>query len=129
MSSLKGVGYTVAMPLNVEIEKLPDGVSVVTMTGQLTLGLNLKLADSQVHAAIAEGANKLVFDMTGLDYLDSAGLGMLVFTYGTLNEKGGALRLCGVAPRIASVLKLTKTDELMGMDATKEESLKALGVK
>jgi anti-sigma B factor antagonist len=117
------------MPLNVEIEKLPDGVSVVTMTGQLTLGLNLKLADSQVHAAIAEGANKLVFDMTGLDYLDSAGLGMLVFTYGTLNEKGGTLRLCGVASRIASVLKLTKTDELFGMDATREESLAALGVK
>jgi anti-anti-sigma regulatory factor len=52
-----------------------------------------------------------------------------VFTYGTVNEKGGTMRLCGVASRIASVLKLTKTDELMGMDATKEESLKALGVK
>jgi anti-sigma B factor antagonist len=117
------------MPLNLEIEKLSDGVAVVTMTGQLTLGLNLKLADSQVHAAIAEGASKLVFDLTGLDYIDSAGLGLLVFTYGTVNEKGGTMRLCGVASRIASVLKLTKTDELMGMDATKEESLKALGVK
>jgi anti-sigma B factor antagonist len=129
MCTREAVGYTVAMPLNVEIEKLPDGVAVVTMTGQLTLGLNLKLADSQVHAAIAEGATKLVFDLTGLDYIDSAGLGMVVFTYGTLNEKGGTLRLCGVASRIASVLKLTKTDELLGMDGTREESLAALGVK
>jgi anti-sigma B factor antagonist len=117
------------MPLNVEIEKLPDAVAVVSMTGQLTLGLNLKLADSQVHAAIAEGATKLVFDLTGLDYIDSAGLGMVVFTYGTLNEKGGTLRLCGVASRIKSVLKLTKTDELLGIDDTREESLAALGVK
>jgi anti-sigma B factor antagonist len=116
------------MPLNVEIEKLPDGVAVVSFEGQLTLGLNLKLADSQVHAAIADGDTKLVFDLTGLDYIDSAGLGMIVFTYGTLNEKGGTLRLCGVASRIASVLKLTKTDELLGMDATREESLAALGV-
>jgi len=116
------------MPLNVEIVKVQEGVAVVSLQGQLTLGLNLKLVDSQVHAAIAEGATKLVFDLTGLDYIDSAGLGMMVFTYGTLNEKGGALRLCGVAPRIASVLKLTKTDELMGMDETREESLKALGV-
>ena len=44
-------------------------------------------------------------------------------------KKGGTLRLCGVASRIASVLKLTKTDELFGMDATREESLAALGVK
>jgi anti-sigma B factor antagonist len=116
------------MPLDVNIEKVTEDVAVVTMTGQLTLGLNLKLADSQVHAAIAEGASKLVFDLTGLDYIDSAGLGMVVFTFGTLNEKGGTLRLCGVAPRIASVLKLTKTDELLGMDGTREESLKALGV-
>ena len=128
MCTRAAVGYTVAMPLNVEIEKLPDGVAVVSMTGQLTLGLNLKLADSQVHAAIAQGATKLVFDLTGLDYIDSAGLGMVVFTYGTLNEKGGTLRLCGVASRIASVLKLTKTDELMAIDATREESLAALGV-
>lgn len=126
---LKDVGYTVAMPLNVEIEKVQDGVAVVSMQGQLTLGLNLKLADSQVHAAIAEGATKVVFDLTGLDYIDSAGLGMLVFTYGIVNEKGGTIRLCGVAPRIASVLKLTKTDELMGMDETREESLAALDVK
>jgi hypothetical protein len=34
-----------------------------------------------------------------------------------------------VASRIASVLKLTKTDELLGMDETREQSLAALGVK
>jgi len=48
----------------------------------------LTLADSQVRAAIADGVNRLVFDLTGVDYVDSAGLGMIVFfASGSLREK------------------------------------------
>ena len=55
-----------------------------------------------------------------------AGLGMLVCTYGALNEKGVALRLCGVAPRVQKLLQLTKTDGFLSLDASREDSLTAL---
>jgi anti-anti-sigma regulatory factor len=51
---------------------------------------------------------------------------MLVCTYGALNEKGGALRLCGVAPRVQKLLQLTKTDGFLSLDASREDSLTAL---
>lgn len=114
------------MPLDSTIEKLPEATAVVTLAGQLTLGMNLKMADSQIQTAVAEGSTRLVIDMTGIDYIDSAGLGMLVFLYGVAREKGGAIRLCGVAPRIASLLQLTKTDGFLAVDADREASLAAL---
>jgi len=88
------------MLLTATIEKLPEATAVVTLSGPMTLGMSLKLVDSQVQAAISEGVTKMVFDMASVDYVDSAGLGVVVFAYGTLNKKNGALRLCSVSPRI-----------------------------
>ena len=114
------------MLMTATIERLPEAIAVVTVSGPMTLGTSLKIADSQVRAAIADGVTRLVFDLTGTDYVDSAGLGMIVYTSGLLSEKNGAVRLCGVAPRVASLLKLTKMESLLPIDAGREESLAAL---
>jgi ABC-type transporter Mla MlaB component len=53
------------------------GIAVVTLSGGLTLGTSLKIADSQIQAAIEDGATKIVIDLTDVEYVDSAGLGML----------------------------------------------------
>lgn len=115
------------MPLSATIEKLPEATAVVTLSGHMTLGSSLKVADSQINGAIADGVNRMVIDLSEVDYVDSAGLGMLVYTYGALSEKNGGLRLCGVCPRVLSLLQLTKTDTFLGIDRSREESLAALG--
>jgi anti-sigma B factor antagonist len=114
------------MLLTTNIERLPNDTAVVTFQGSLTLGTALKFADSQVQSAIADGVSRVVFDMAGVDYLDSAGLGLLIFVYGTLTQKNGALRLCSVAPRVISLLQITKTDALLTIDRSREDSLAGL---
>ena len=114
------------MPLNATIEKLPEATAIVTLSGQMTLGTSHKVADSQIQGLIANGVTKLVIDLTAIDYMDSAGLGMLVYVFGTLREKTGALRVCGVAPRLQSLLEMTKTDTFLSIDQTRAESLAAL---
>jgi anti-sigma B factor antagonist len=84
------------------------------------------MADSQVQAAIADGVTRMVFDLSNVDYVDSAGLGMLVYIYGALNEKNGTFRLCGVSQRVLSLFTLTKTDSFLTVDGSREESLAAL---
>jgi len=114
------------MFLTATIEKLPTNTAVVTFSGNMTLGTSLKMADSQVQAAIASGVSKMIFDLAGVEHVDSAGLGMLVYTYGALRQKNGVLRLCGVNERVAALLKLTKTDTLVAVDSCRDDSLAAL---
>lgn len=118
--------YNSGMPSNAEIERLPDGIAVVTLSGHLTLGSSLKLVDSKIQGAIDGGVGRMVLDLTAVDYVDSAGLGVIVCTYGALNEKSGQLRVCGVSARVLSLLKLTKSDTFLSIDPTREESLAAL---
>lgn len=99
---------------------------MVKLSGGLTLGTSLKIADSQIQAAIEGGVSRMVIDLTEVEYVDSAGLGTLMYAYGMLNEKGGALRLCGVNDRVLSLLQMTKTDTFLPVDKSKDESLTAL---
>ncbi|RXH58347.1 STAS domain-containing protein [Granulicella sibirica] len=103
--------------------------AVVTLTGLLTLGTNLKTADQQVQTALEQGAKNLVLDLTSVAYSDSAGLGMLVHTYGLVKSRGGLLRLCGVGPRVLAMLKLTTTDRFLMIDSDRTASLTALGIE
>ena len=102
--------------------------AIVTLTGLMTLGTNLKTADQRVQTALETGAKNLVLDMTGVSYSDSAGLGMLVHTYGLVKAKGGSFRLCGVGERVMAMLKLTTTDRFLTVDADRTASLAALGL-
>jgi anti-sigma B factor antagonist len=114
------------MFLSATIEKLPENTAVVTFSGTMALGISLKMVDSQLQAAIEDGISRMVFDLAGVDYVDSAGLGMMVYTRGALSQKNGVLRLCGVNARIASLLQLTRTDTLLAIDNCRDDSLAAL---
>jgi anti-anti-sigma factor len=114
------------MPLSSTIETLPQGIAVVRLSGGLTLGTSLKIADSQIQSAIEAGVSKMVIDLTDVEYVDSAGLGMLMYAYGMLNEKKGVLRVCGVTDRVLSLLRMTKTDMFLPIDKDVDESLTAL---
>jgi anti-sigma B factor antagonist len=121
-----GWEYNLRMPLSANIENLPHGIAVVKLCGGLTLGTSLKIADSQVQAVIEDGISSMVIDLTDVEYVDSAGLGMLMYAYGMLNEKKGTLRLCGVTARVLSLLQMTKTDMLLPIDKSLDESIAAL---
>ena len=118
------------MALQASIETLEGGgggkTAIVTLAGLMTLGTNLKTADQQVQTAIDTGAKNLILDLTGVTYSDSAGLGMMVHTYGLIKAKGGSFRLCGVCERVLAMLKLTTTDRFLPVDADRAASLAAL---
>lgn len=117
-----------ALEAMVETFKTAKGepAAVVALVGMMTLGTNLKTADQQVQTALDGGAKHLVLDLGGVAYSDSAGLGMLVHTFGLVKAKGGLLRLCSVGPRIEQMLKLTTTDRFLAVDPDRAASVAAL---
>lgn len=114
------------MILTANIENLSGDTAVVTFSGPLTLGTSLKIVDSQVQKAIESGITRMVFDLSSVDFIDSAGLGMMVCTYGAINQKQGRLRLCGVSQRVETLLKMTHTNSFLPVDSRRDDSLAAM---
>ena len=115
------------MSLRGLVDRIDEQTAVVAVSGPLTLGTNLKILDTQMQELVADGVTRLVVDLGESAYADSSGLGLLVHAYGLVNERRGAIRLCGVSERIASLLRMTKADGFLPSDADRAASLAALG--
>lgn len=114
------------MPLQIKVEELTADTAVITFDGSLTLGMSLSLVDSQIRGFVEKGLTKIVFNLASVAYCDSAGLGLIVHTFGLTTQKGGMLRLCCLSDRVAGVLKMTTTDSFLPVDADQVSSVSAL---
>jgi anti-sigma B factor antagonist len=120
-------GTLAPMSLEISLRYVDAKTVVVTLVGALTLGTGLKTADQQIQTAIEQGASRMAIDMSGVPYSDSAGLGVLIHTFGLTRKNQGALRLAAASERMVSMLTLTRMDTLLPLDPTVEASLAALG--
>ena len=63
---------------------------------------------SAIHAALAEGARKLVVDMSQVVTIDSSGVGELVGCFTTATHKGAKMKLMNLPAKISDVLTVTQ---------------------
>ncbi len=63
-----------------------------------------------------------IMDLTGVPYIDSAGLGLLVSHYVRCQARGVRLVLAGVTPRVIQLLEMTKVDGFLTRIDTVEEA-------
>jgi anti-anti-sigma factor len=84
------------------------GVVVLEMTGSIRIGPNCRQLDQQVDELIRQNERWVIFDLSGVTFVDSAGIGTIVKSLGRLKELGGTLRLAGVKGMVEGVLKLTQ---------------------
>jgi len=54
----------------------------------------------------------VVVDLTGVEFLDSAGVGVLVGLFKNSRLRGGRARFCGITPGVRSVLELIRLDRI-----------------
>lgn len=80
-------------------------VKVVNVKGQLDAHTFLTLQKELEHTLTADDP-RLVLDCDGLDYISSAGLGVLKKMVREFRGKGGDIRLARVSDKIDNVMKL-----------------------
>ena len=90
-------------------QRIVDNVAIITVTGDITLskGGDVLLKD-KVQSLLHQGYTNLLIDLSGVTYVDSAGLGELVQTYVTAKNRGGRLRLLNPTKRLKDLLVVTK---------------------
>ena len=90
-------------------QRIAGDVAIVKVTGDITLnkGGDVLLKD-KVQSLLQQGHKQVLVDLSGVAYVDSAGLGELVQAYATTKSRGGALKLMNVTKRLRDLLVVTK---------------------
>jgi anti-sigma B factor antagonist len=105
------------MILEAELERIDSTTAVFHLTGRMTLGMRLREMEAKISDVAGQGIEKLILDMSGIEFIDSAGLGALMILYGNMKVRGGQLRVVAPAAKVLEVLKLTHTDSILQVDS------------
>ena len=89
-------------------ERAVGDVMVLDLKGKITLGEGDELLKDKVNSLVNQGRKKIVLNLEGVPYIDSAGLGEIVRTYTTVSRQGGSLKLLNLTKRITDLLSITK---------------------
>lgn len=100
-----------------------DEVLVLRVKGRLDAIASPEI-ERRIFDAIHKGQVKLLIDMSGITYLSSAGIRMLLSTTKKLRTLSGKLVVCNMAANVSDVLKMSGFDHILDMSKNEEEALK-----
>ena len=81
-------------------------VSLVDVSGRLTSFETGALRDS-ISRLLKQGHKDIILNLTGLQYLDSSGIGELARVYVSVVKQSGQMKVIGLSSKIEEVLKIT----------------------
>lgn len=100
-----------------------DGFEVLVLEGRLDAYWADHL-ENELSKSIREGYYKLMLDMSGVSYLSSAGIRVLLQNYKKLNQINGQLSLVNISESVQSVLRLSGVEALLKPVERKEDTPK-----
>ena len=101
-------------------ERHAGDVTVLVLTGQMLLDDGDLAFGKRISDLIDRGCAKIVLDLGGVTYIDSSGVGMIVFQLKALQQKGGDMKLLHLNPRAESLFGMLKL--LMMFDIFEDEA-------
>ena len=111
------------MDLEITQESVAD-VLVLHLEGELDT-YNCGQLRSALVEHVEAGENRIVIDMTAVEYIDSTGLGSLVGGLKRVSEHGGTMRIVCNNPQILKVFEITSLNKVFPIFATLPEALAA----
>jgi anti-sigma B factor antagonist len=100
------------------------GVSVITLTGRLDSGSAPAVQDEL--SGLIPDRGLVLLDLSGLDYMSSAGLRVLLLAYRQAQRTGARLALAGLSAEVRSVMAATGFLDFFAVADTVDDGVEAL---
>ena len=114
------------MMLETEVFKFEPDITGISCSGRFTLGNRLQEMEGLVNSLLDEGVRKLVLDLTHVEFVDSAGLGLMMRASGEIQQLGGTLRISGANEQVRRLFDITRTGTILALDPDLVTSVKKL---
>jgi anti-anti-sigma factor len=94
------------------VVKADDQQPTLVVSGEVDLLTSDQLRGA-VDEALADGASSLCFDLTGVTFMDSTGLGILAIASDRAIAAGGSVSVHGANPTIVRLLEVSRLDTVI----------------
>jgi anti-sigma B factor antagonist len=101
-----------------------DGVTIVDLSGRITLGEGSVILRDTVKDLLGKGQKKILLNLGDVSYIDSSGIGELVSAFTSVRNQGGELKLLHLTKKVHDLLQITK---LYTVFDVKDDEVAAIG--
>jgi anti-anti-sigma factor len=94
----------------------PTGALIIQLQGEMDAQGCTKLRPALDQLAAEHAHNKVVLDLSEVGFLDSSGVGVIVFLFKRLKNAGGDLSIANVHGQPRELMKLLRIDSAIPVD-------------
>ena len=108
---------------NTSADRIDERTIVIRVRGDVTAA-----SEGPLMAAYGQAGDKtrsIVLDFSGLDYMNSGGIGLLVTLLVRANRQKQKLLACGLNDHYKQIFELTRLDEAIGIHDTEAAAIAA----
>jgi anti-anti-sigma factor len=107
-------------------EERADGATFLAVSGRLD-SETAREFEVTLTAALDRGVQALALDLSGLEYVSSAGLRVFLLAAKRMQAKAAPFALFGLQPQVAKVLEVSGFARILPIAGDRAEALAALG--
>lgn len=101
-----------------------EGIHFISVYGEIDAGSSIHL-DNALKEAMENEEKQIAVDLTGLDYISSAGLGVFISHLDEFANNNIQLVLFGINDSVKQVFDILGLEKLLTITETEEEAIKA----
>lgn len=113
------------MELDISSERTPEDIGVIEVAGELDLYTAPRLKE-QLLSLLDDGVQKVIVDMSGVHFIDSSALGVLIGGVKRLKPDGGTMVLVSIDENVNWIFRITGLNNVFDIFSTRDEAISSL---
>jgi anti-sigma B factor antagonist len=109
----------------IKTSSLENGIALIEAKGSLVGGDETDDLRKAVAGFTERKYDKLIIDLSGVTYLNSTAIGVLVGAHTSYTRKNWQIKLCGVNKNIDSIFVITKLSLVFDVHDTRDGAIKS----
>jgi anti-sigma B factor antagonist len=102
-------------------------IVVMTLSGKVMGGPDYEKFHGEIKGLIEQDHRKFLFDFSGVNWINSTGIGIIVAVYHSIKAAEGRMVICGANKRVRSIYYVSQLDKIFESFETRDEALAAIG--
>jgi anti-anti-sigma factor len=108
------------------IKEKINGSTVVSFNDQTRFNaLTTESVKAELTELYLQPNTRLIFDLNGLEFIDSSGFGVFLSLMKTANNSNGYFKICNISEEVMELFKLLQLHNVFEIYNTREDALKS----
>ncbi len=111
--------------MSIKTSTLEGGIALIEAKGSLIGGEETDKLRRAVAGFVDRDYQKLIIDLSDVNYMNSTAIGVLVSAHTSYSRKGWQIKLCGINKNINSIFVITKLALVFDVHDTRKEGIES----